>query len=63
MELFGKRQHFEEQLILKLNFKEWVEFGYMTVSWQEHFRYMKLHVQRDRVGKFAVSVGEELKIS
>lgn len=39
----------------------WV-FGYMAMSGEEHFIYMKLHVQRHRVGKFGISVGEELQL-
>ena len=39
----------------------WV-FGYMAMSGQEHFICMKLHVPGHRLGKFGISVGEELKL-
>lgn len=31
LELFRRRQSFEEELILELSFKEWVEFGYLDI--------------------------------
>lgn len=39
----------------------WV-FGYIVVPWQTHFTYMELHVKGYRVGKFGVSLNEELKM-
>lgn len=42
---YGRRQSFEEELILELrDFKEWIEFGYMVMSGQGHFTYIELHV-------------------